>query len=130
MLFPIIKVKDKRTGREHIVGTNTHDQLLIDVETGGIQYLNLQNMCGTEIIDGESEYEFVGIEDDFNLCYQIEFVTFDELIEIYKKQINLSQETERRIRDAIKKVIMEGREKYKLDEDPEYSHHTGGGYQY
>lgn len=130
MMFPIIKVKDKHSGREHILGTDTHDQLFIDDETGGIQYLNLQNMCGTKIYDDESEYDFVGIEDDFNHCFTIEFVTFDELLELYKRNIEMSQESEREIRDIIKKVIEDGKKKHRLDEDVEFSNHTGGNFRY
>lgn len=35
MLFPVIKVKDNYNGTEHILGTNSHDSLYIDAETGG-----------------------------------------------------------------------------------------------
>lgn len=50
---PIIFVRDKATKQVHAVGTNQHDRLYLDKQ-GNIQYLNLQNGCGT--LD---EYEFV-----------------------------------------------------------------------
>lgn len=43
IMIPVIKVKDKCGDRIHIVGTNSHDTLHIDEETGGIHYRNLQN---------------------------------------------------------------------------------------
>lgn len=62
MFFPIIKVKDKRLGYDHIVGTNSHDLLYVDEETGGIQYLNLQCMAGTKVYSKEkdNDYQFIG----------------------------------------------------------------------
>lgn len=45
MLVPIIKVRSRAYGsgssNEHIVGSDSHDMLFIDDETGGIHYLNL-----------------------------------------------------------------------------------------
>ena len=38
MLYPIIKVRDKQTGTEHIVGENIHDALSI-TENGQLQYI-------------------------------------------------------------------------------------------
>ena len=43
--IPLIIVRDGDS--EHIVGTDSHDQLDIDVRTGGIQYYNLQCGVGT-----------------------------------------------------------------------------------
>jgi len=130
MLFPIIKVKDKQTKYEHIVGTNTHDELFIDEETGGIHYLNLQSYAGTEKFDGEREYEFVGEKDECMPYATIEFVTFEQLLELYKQNISMSCEQERVIRDSIKKYIAAERKKHKLDDDEGEVRHTGGNFRY
>ena len=130
MLFPIIKVRDNDTEHEHIVGTDRHDSLYIDEETGGIHYLNLQCMEGTQKFDGKSEYEFVGIKDEDMPYVTIEFVTFERLIEIYKQNISMSCEHERQIRDMIKKYIESERKKHKLDDDEGEVMHTGGNFRY
>lgn len=51
--LPLIYIKDKCTGTIRAVGTDQHDRLYLDKQ-GRIQYLNLQNMCGTPY-----EYSFV-----------------------------------------------------------------------
>ena len=79
MRVPIIKVKDG--DYEHIVGTNSHDVLYVDKESGGILYLNIQCCEGTEKLDGEQTMQFVGMPGYFADC-QIQFVTVEELIEI------------------------------------------------
>jgi len=80
MRFPIIKVKDSATNREHIVGTNSHDQLKID-NGQTIYYYNLQNGEGSRFGD----YSFKGKECDYE-GVTVEFVTFEELKEIYSNQ--------------------------------------------
>jgi len=125
MRFPIIKVRDKLTGREHVVGTDSHDTLFIDKETGGIHYYNLQNGEGTR-----GDYEFVGVDTEYDPDPQIEFVTFDKLIELYKQNIAMSCEQEREIRDMLKKLIEKQRKKNRLDEDEGEIQHTGGHYRY
>lgn len=61
MLFPIIRIVDNRQKNvhPHIVGTNSHDTLIIDEASGGIQYMSLQSCAGTKKIDGENEYSFL-----------------------------------------------------------------------
>jgi len=130
MMFPIIKIRDNETGHVHVVGTNTHDTLYIDDKTGGIHYLNLQCCEGTRRFDGESTYDFVGKADEWDPYIQIEFVTFDELIELYKQNIAMSCEQERKLRDMIKTFIEEERAKHRLDEDEGEINHTGGNYRY
>ena len=44
---PLIYIRDKSSGHERLVGTNCHDQLIIDEKTKAIRYHNLQNSCGT-----------------------------------------------------------------------------------
>ncbi len=62
MRIPIIKVKDGEC--EHIVGTNNHDVLYVDKESGGIQFLNIQCCEGTNAPDDagvpESERQMPG----------------------------------------------------------------------
>ena len=53
--FPMLWIRDKADGSEHLYGTNTHDSLWID-EKGALQYMNRQNNDGTGIGGG---YEFV-----------------------------------------------------------------------
>lgn len=84
MLIPVIKVVDKTNGSIHIVGTDTHDKLYID-ENGAMQYYNLQNGEGTR-----GDYEFVYKSDEY--WEYIEFVTFEELEKIYKKQTEKENE--------------------------------------
>jgi len=86
--FPIIIVRDNDTGKEHIVGTDHHDSLWIDEETGGIHYLNLQCCEGTTKYDGKSTFEFVGVESDFLYQSEIRFVTFAELMRIYNRSLH------------------------------------------
>lgn len=96
MLFPLIVIKDRSDGAEHIVGTDRHDVLLID-DFGKIAYYNMQNSCSTE-----DAYDFKGVKDNSDLSpfnYYIKMVTFDELQEIYIK---------RQERDEKRKKKLEG----------------------
>lgn len=111
MLIPVIKVKDKaHDGYIHIVGTNSHDSLIL--YKGQLEYYNLQNGCGT-MGDDEYGYEFVAEEDEY--LPHVEFVTLEEwiklsmndideqtkwLIEFYKHYVELHQ-----------KEVQEAREK-------------------
>ncbi|MDQ0273344.1 hypothetical protein [Cytobacillus purgationiresistens] len=85
MLFPIIKVKDLDNNKTHIVGTNIHDQLIVN-SGKSITYSNLQNGEGSQF----GPYMFEGEE----CLYQgvtVEFVTLDELMNIYSNQCNLDR---------------------------------------
>ena len=75
MRFPVIKVRDKVTGSEHIVGTDIHDALGI-CEHGQVHYHNLRNCEGTY-----GDYEFVGYDNGFETGV-IEFVGLEELLGI------------------------------------------------
>lgn len=105
MLFPIIRVIDNDSqGKEpHIVGTNSHDVLEIDDETGGIHYLNLQCSEGTKKYDGKSTFSFSGVDDDY-FGPRVEMVSFDHLCEIYLEQTKLGCEQEKKLREFIKTV--------------------------
>lgn len=127
MLFPIIKVKDSQgEAFEHIVGTNSHDTLFIDKESGGIHYMSLQNEESTEkILNGEKyemyAYEFVGEENEYSPYMQIEFVPFEKLFEIVMNEMEQSAEKEIKLnemmrayldkRDSVNKKIEESRRK-------------------
>jgi len=108
MLFPIIKIKDKHTGYEHIVGTNSHDVLYIDEETGGIHYLDLQCMSSTQKYNGEAPCEFVGTEPvDYMPYITIEYVTIEQLIEIAIKNMKDQTESKLKLDEMIKKFLDE-----------------------
>lgn len=122
MLFPLIKIRetypDGRT-REHIVGTNSHDQL--EIENGAIYYTNIQGMVGT-MFPEESGMEFVPDKDASELCgYEVvEMVTLEELIEIATK--NAIDQTEKSIKAhelyrKHLKTIKECEEKRREDDD-------------
>lgn len=78
MLIPVIKVRDKAHGTEHIIGTNSHDALVVDKHK--IEYYNLHNGCGT-YGDDEYGYEFVFEENEWDVPY-IQFVTLEEWIKL------------------------------------------------
>ncbi len=108
MLFPVIKVKDGSF--EHIVGTNSHDTLFIDKESGGIHYRSLQNEGTTErVIDGEPceyiPYEFVGTKTPDSPWPEIEFVTFEQLFQIAIDQMNLSADREVEFNEMMQKYL-------------------------
>ena len=85
MLIPVIKVRDKAHGTEHIVGTNHHDVLLVDKQK--ITYMNLQNSCGTEF-DDPYGYEFVVPKPWADYVEpHIEFVTLEEFVKLSEEQI-------------------------------------------
>ena len=91
MVFPIIRVKEKgEKGKGRIIGTNSHDLLLLD-EHGNIAYQNMQDCEGT----GEySCYEFTGEKEFLSPYTTIEFVELNELLEIYKSETKSMCENE------------------------------------
>ena len=110
MLIPVIKVKDKaHDGYIHIVGTNSHDSLI--VMNGQLEYYNLQNGCGT-IGDDEYGYEFVA-EDGF--LPHIEFVTLEEWLKLSMNDIDEQTkwliEFYKRYVERHQKDVQEAREK-------------------
>lgn len=108
MLFPIIWVVDNDSQRKtpHLVGTNSHDLLKIDEESGGIQYENIQCCEGTKKYDGKSTFSFSGVNDDY-WGPSIEMVTFERLCKIYLEQTRMSAEQEKRHNDVLKKIMEE-----------------------
>lgn len=104
MLFPVIKIKEKRGDKEitHIVGTNSHDSLFI--EGNAIHYSNLQGMVGTRYPD-ESGMYFSGREPDeysFSPYAEVEMVTMEELIEIAEQNMVKQTDASIRMHNALK----------------------------
>ena len=98
MMFPVIRVYDKDNGDTHIVGTDSHDSLHID-DDGQLSYYNMQNGCGT----GET-YSFVAAENEWDICPSVEFVTFDQLLDIIREHAGLSAERERKMRGMMARI--------------------------
>lgn len=57
-VIPMLWIRDKATGDEHLFGTDTHDKLEIDAE-GNLQYYNMKHGEGT----GGCGYEWVSHND-------------------------------------------------------------------
>lgn len=114
MLFPIIRVKDKgKEGRGRILGTNSHDVLIVN-EQGSIDYLDLQCM-GRTGEHGSCEFVAESIED---FPYPVvEFVTFEQLIEIYKNEIKELCEAEKLLIDLANQWREEQIEKNGLNKE-------------
>lgn len=120
MLFPVIKVKDKDTGSIHILGTDRHDTLYVDDSTGGLHYMNLQNCEGTV---KNSCYEFMSeSENQYSPYTEVEFVTFDEFLEIYKKQIGITVEKEKYFREVLIPSLFKMQEQLDTNEKDGISH--------
>ena len=93
MMVPIIRVRDKHSGQEHIVGFDRHDGL-IKGDNGSLMYRNMQNGDGSD--DG---YEFIFDEDEFGAF--IEMVNVEEAVEMWQKAERLRKENE----VALKKML-------------------------
>lgn len=111
MLIPVIKVKDNaHDGYIHIVGTNSHDSLI--VMNGQLEYYNLQNGCGT-IGDDEYGYEFFVEEDEY--LPHVEFVTLEEWLKLSMNDIDEQTkwiiEFYKRYVERHQKAVQEAREK-------------------
>lgn len=107
MRIPIIKVKDGNY--EHIVGTNSHDVLYVDEQSGGIQYMNMQSCEGTKRFNKEMSVRFVGepMEEYDVFGPEVEFVTVEELIEIALQQMKDGTEAKLKLHTAVKKYMEE-----------------------
>lgn len=83
MLIPVIRVRDRMTGTTRIVGTNSHDCLL--VYPSRLEYYNLQNGCGSA-----DAYDFICEEHDPKEWWEVdhvEMVTLEKWIELSAAQI-------------------------------------------
>ncbi|MBU9738867.1 hypothetical protein [Diplocloster agilis] len=132
MLFPLIKIKDLavlKNRPERVVGTNTHDSLYIDKESGGIQYLNLQCCEGTKKYGNSPvSYQFSGENNEYSPYCEITFVTFEQLCEVYLEETRKGCEAEKAIRNLIKETIAKHEqiiEEYNFDDDDRFNHTAG-----
>ena len=78
MLIPIIKVIDMDSPQHevHIVGTDKDDCLLVNPETGGLEYFNSRDGRGTGAFGG---YEFANRSEDIEIYAKIKFVPQNKL---------------------------------------------------
>lgn len=93
MMVPIIRVRDKHSGQEHIVGFDRHD-ILIAGASGDLQYYNLQNGDGSH-----GCYDFVFEDDGYHKC--VEMVSVDEAVKLWQKAERLRKQNE----EALKKML-------------------------
>ena len=113
MLIPVIKVFDKATEYEHIVGTNHHDVLRVDKHK--ITYANLQNGCTTYEED-ECGYEFVVPETGSDwVDPHIEFVTLEEFIVMSEEQISEEVHNKIELYSMFKDMMKEDLERAKKE---------------
>lgn len=101
-MIPLVKVRDVMTGREHIIGTDSHDALLIENEQ--LVYYNLQS--------GESShttgaYVFVCNNDVRNYApfdRYIEFVTIEEYIKLLTDEASNQYDSELELQKIFKRL--------------------------
>ena len=92
MMIPIIKVTDNDTNTTHIVGTDSHDCLII--ENNALHYYNLQCGCGGET------FKFVGRQDELYGA-TVEMVTFEEFVKLYNQETKEKEERENRFKKLV-----------------------------
>ena len=96
---PLIYIRDKSDGQERLVGTNNHDELIIDSKTGAIRYHNVQNSCGTP-----DDYEFAGIEEKtyYGKELYVKMVTWKEAVKLFESLDADRVEADKLIEDMAK----------------------------
>ncbi|XBX07595.1 hypothetical protein QMP26_05370 [Enterocloster clostridioformis] len=106
MLVPLIKIKEG--DKVHIVGTNSHDELII--QNNAIHYLNLQGMVGTQYPD-ESGMYFVPKEttDEYDLCpwATVEMVTLEELVAIAIQNMKDQTKASLKLHEIFRNYLVE-----------------------
>lgn len=107
MRIPLIKITCKLwpdDGVFHRVGSDVHDELMIDESSGSIYYFNLQ--CGgtsKQYKHAKGEYEFDYIPEPIDGCEKlIEFVTLRELIIIGFKEWLEKRKNDRQLKKFLK----------------------------
>ena len=120
MQFPLIRVRDKDNGREHIVGTDTHDSLYID-DDGSLHYHNYQNGEGSGA-SRKYAYEFVGAGAEWAERPQIEFIEIDKLLDIYVEQTKLDAEREKDLREFAKAAFAKWEKEIEQSEADGFRH--------
>lgn len=120
--IPIIKVRDtaSKSNTEHIVGTDTHDSLII--EDNAIHYFNLQNNEGTRY---NGDYKFVGIEGNmYEPETTVEFITLEEFGKLYKDIAREQNEDEEQLQSFIKELLAEEEKGEEIKKRNGYIFHT------
>lgn len=105
MKVPVIKVRDKYSKTERLVGTDHHDKLIINKD-GQLHYVNWQCMDGTGSDEGYG-YEFVGYpvqEDEFLIEMHVEFME----VEDYVKLIRSLDAEEKELNEQMDKMFGKG----------------------
>lgn len=93
--LPVLKIKGSVMGNR-ILGSNVHDTYVLGKD-GGLHYLNIQGMIGTEY--GELEFE---VEDDDSYERTFKSWNFIELMDHDAKRLGLEEEEE--YKEARKKI--------------------------
>lgn len=121
-MIPIIRVRDTDNGNSHIVGTDSHDELLLENDTGSIYYGNMQNL-ETSRKDLNNAYEFESVE-NADCVQSIEFVTLEEFVEIYTKIAKEQAQSEFDLQKAFTEAFGEMQKLKTLRQKPGYIRHT------
>lgn len=101
---PLIYIRDKSTGQERLVGTNHHDELIIDSKTGTIRYHNVQNSCGTP-----DDYEFTGVEEEtyYGKELYVKMVSWKEAVKLFEAQDAEMTEADKLLEDMARWFLHE-----------------------
>lgn len=93
--LPVLKIKGNMMGNR-VLGSNVHDTYVLGKD-GGLHYLNIQGMIGTEY--GEMEFE---VEDDDSYERTFKSWNFIELMDHDAKRLGIEEEEE--YKEARKKI--------------------------
>lgn len=93
--LPVLKIKGNVMGNR-VLGSNVHDTYVLGKD-GGLHYLNIQGMIGTEY--GELEFE---VEDDDSYERTFKSWNFIELMDHDAKRLGIEEEEE--YKEAKKKI--------------------------
>ena len=93
--LPVLKIKGNVMGNR-VLGSNVHDTYVLGKD-GGLHYLNIQGMIGTEY--GELEFE---VEDDDSYERTFKSWNFIELMDHDAKRLGIEEEEE--YKEARKKI--------------------------
>ena len=105
MLIPIIKIKDLPDGAERIVGTNSHDSLVI--ENNAIHYYNLQCGEGTQGATATEGFSFVGVPENYFGEVCVEMWELSELLEYAIKNAREAGNSEAKLHKLFRKYLKE-----------------------
>lgn len=103
MLFPVIKIKEGN--RVHIVGTNSHDELII--QNNAIHYLNIQSMVGTRYPDESGMYFLAKEPEEFEAYPTVEMVTIEELIKLATQNMKEQTDASLKLHKSFEKYLKE-----------------------